>query len=95
MPVVLGKEERVLLQLSESGDLLVDKASKNRISRELVLEPSVDAPVEAGQQLGTLLLKDGEKILKELPLVASGAVDRLTWGDLFVKILGRAAMAKV
>ena len=94
VPVVLGKEERVLLQLSETGDLLVDKASKNRISRELILEPSVDAPVEAGQQLGTLILRDGEKVLKELPLVASGAVDRLTWGELFVKILGRAAMAR-
>ena len=95
VPVVLGKEERVLLQLSETGDLLVDKASKNRISRELILEPSVDAPVEAGQQLGTLILRDGEKVLKELPLVASGAVDRLTWGELFVKVLGRAAMARV
>ena len=95
VPVILGREKQVMLQLSETGDLLVDKASKNRISRELILEPSVDAPVEAGQQLGTLILRDGEKILKELPLVASGSVDRLTWGELFVKVLGRAAMARV
>ena len=95
VPVVLGKEKQVALKLSGGANLLVDKASKNRIDREIVLEPSVDAPVEAGQQLGTLMIKDGGKILKELPLVAAVSVDRLTWMDLFIKVLGRAAMAKV
>ena len=95
VPVVLGKKNQVALQLSGNSGLLVDKASKNRISREVVLDPSVDAPVEAGQQLGTLMIKDGGKILKELPLVAAASVERLTWMDLFIRVLGRAAMARV
>ena len=94
VPVVLGKEKQVLLQLSGSGNLLVDKASKSRITRELILEPSVNAPVMAGQTLGTLVIRDGAKILKELPLVAAASVDRLTWMDLFIKVLGKAAMAR-
>ena len=94
VPVVLGKEKQVLLQLSGSGNLLVDKASKSRITRELILEPSVNAPVMAGQPLGTLVIRDGAKILKELPLVAAASVDRLTWMDLFIKVLGKAAMAR-
>ena len=93
VPVILGNEAQAALELKENTSLLVDKASKNRISREITLEKAVDAPVKAGQQLGTLVNRDGDKVLKELPLVAEKAIDRLTWWDLFRKVLGKAAMA--
>jgi hypothetical protein len=43
--------------------------------------------------LGTLTVKAGEQVLSQIPLVAVEAVERLTWGDLFVKVWKRAAMA--
>ena len=58
------------------------------------MEPSVTAPVSQGQRLGTLTIRSGEQILREVPLVAAENVERLTWGDLFGMVLGRAAMAK-
>ena len=94
VPVVLGKQDRVSVTLSGSGGMLVDKASKNSLVREVQLDPSAEAPVEAGQRLGTLTLKAGDRVLKELPLVAAASVERLTWWELFTKVLGRAAMAK-
>ena len=47
-----------------------------------------------GQRLGTLTVKSGEQVLSQVPLVAAEPVDRLTWGSLFLRVLGRAAMAK-
>ena len=41
-----------------------------------------------------MTVKVGGQVLSEVPLVAAEGVERLTWGDLFVKVMKRAAMAK-
>ena len=92
--VKLGKARSVDAQLGENGSVLIDKAQKGSVTMEVSLEESVTAPVSQGQRLGTLTVKAGEQILKEVPLVAAEGVERLSWGDLFVKVLKRAAMAK-
>ena len=92
--VKLGKTETVSAVLGESTAMLVEKSQKNGITMELSTEEEVTAPVSKGQRLGTLTVKAGEQVLKEVPLVAEEAVERLGMGDLFVKVLKRAAMAK-
>ena len=92
--VKLGKSSSVCGILGESGGILIDKAQKNGVSMELSVVDSVTAPVSQGQRLGTLTLKSQEQILKEIPLVAAEAVARLTYWDLFAKVLGRAAMSQ-
>ena len=92
--VKLGKSNTVDCRLGDTDSLLIDKAQKNAITTELSMEPSVTAPVSQGQRLGTLTIRSGEQILREVPLVAAENVERLTWGDLFGMVLGRAAMAK-
>ena len=94
VPVKLGKAESVTLRMGEEGQLLVEKGRRNSITAEITAEPEVLAPVTQGQQLGTMTVRDGEKILKEVPLVAGEDVPRLTFWDLFVKILKRASMAR-
>ena len=92
--VKLGKRNTVDCRLGDTDSLLIDKAQKNAITMALSVEPSVTAPVSQGQRLGTLTIKSGEQILREVPLVAAENVERLTWGDLFGIVLRRAAMAK-
>ena len=92
--VKLGKADTVSAILAEEAAMLVDKGQKNAVSMELTVEESVEAPVTQGQRLGTLTVKAGDQILKEIPLVAETAVDRLGFGDIFIKILKRVAMAK-
>ena len=94
VPVTLGKESAVAAQLGSESQLLIDKNKRSSVTTEVKLEESVAAPVEAGQRIGTLTVKAGEELLSEIPLVAANAVDRLTWGDLFIKVLRRCAMAK-
>ena len=94
VPVTLGKQRSVSPRLGEEGALLIDKAQKNSVTTEVTMEQSVPAPVSQGQRIGTLTVKAGEQILREVPLVAAESVQRLDFGDLFVMVLRRAAMAK-
>ena len=94
VPVKLGKSNTVDCRIGDKDSLIIDKAQKNAITTELSMEPSVTAPISQGQRLGTLTIRSGEQILREVPLVAAENVERLTWGDLFGMVLGRAAMAK-
>ena len=92
--VKLGREETASAVLGENAAMLVEKSQKSGITMELSVEESVTAPVAQGQRLGTLTVKAGEQVLKELPLVAEAPIDRLTFPDLFTKVLKRTAMAK-
>lgn len=93
VPVVLGAQEAVKPVISGPEQLLIAKEQKQSITRGVTLEPSVRAPVSQGQRLGTLTVRAGDEVLAEVPLVAETAVTRLTWKDLFLDFLGRAAMA--
>ncbi len=94
VPVRLGKADSVPVQLGEVSSLLIDKGQKNAVTMEVTLEEEVPAPVSQGQRLGTMAVKVGEQLLAEIPLVAAEGVAKLQWGDLFGRILRRAAMAK-
>lgn len=94
VPVVLGKEKDVSLELSGARQLLIPKAKKAGITQSVSLEESAAAPVEKGAVLGTLTVKSGGETLLEIPLSAAKAVEKLTFGDVFLMVLKRAAMAK-
>ena len=93
VPVKLGKEDFVLLEPGAEPRMLIDKAQKSSVTTQVTLEESVTAPVSRGQRLGTLTVKAGDQILAQVPLVAKTGVERLNFGDLFVKIFKRVAMA--
>ena len=93
--VKLGKADTVEAVLGDGSGILIDKAQKNAVAMELSLEGPVTAPVSQGQRLGTLTIRAGEQVLKEVPLVASEGVERLSFGDLFTRVFQRAAMARV
>ena len=52
----------------------------------------VPAPVEKGQQVGTISVYAGEKLLIQLPLAAAQAVAKLSFGDVFKLVLERVCM---
>ena len=95
VPVKLGQSPSVGVRLGDTNGLLIDKAQKSYVTTEVTKEASVNAPESQGQRIGTLTVKAGEQVLSEIPLVAAEGVERLTFGDLFVKVLKRAAMAKM
>ncbi len=91
VPVRLGTSAFVAAVPAESGNVLIDKSQKGMVESQIDLLPEVSAPVGKGQRLGTLTLKVGQQVLKEIPLIADEGVARLTWGEIFWQILQNIA----
>ncbi|MGN0985652.1 MAG: D-alanyl-D-alanine carboxypeptidase family protein [Candidatus Enterenecus sp.] len=87
IPVLLGEEETVQPVPARACSILMEKAKTGSITTELVLPDSVEAPVEAGQRLGQLLVcVDGEQV-DAIDLVAAAPVERLSVGSIFKRFL--------
>ncbi len=91
--VKLGTKTAVQAVPGKQAALLIDKSQRDQLCTEVTLEEQVSAPVSKGQRLGTLTVKVGEQVLEQIPLIAAESVPRLTWGELFIIVLRRIAMA--
>ena len=92
--VKLGTEDYVKAIPNGDTALLIDKSQRGSVTTEISLDPQVTAPVSKGQRLGTMTIKAGQQILSQIPMVAENKVDRLTWGQMFWRVLKQMAMAK-
>ena len=92
VPVTLGVCPSVSAVPAEEIRMLIDKAQRGSVTTEVILEPSVTAPVSQGQKLGTLTVRCGEQVLARVNMVAGDAVQKLTWGQIFSKLLRRITM---
>ena len=93
VPVKLGLEKVVAALPAEEADMLIEKSQKGSVITHIQLEEEVSAPVSKGQRLGTMTIKAGEQILREIPLVAAQSVERLSWGQIFLKVLRSLALS--
>lgn len=94
VPVKLGLQETVTAVPAEDVHLLVEKQQKGDVTVQIQLQEQMSAPVSQGQRLGTMTVRSGEQILAQIPMVAATSVPRLTWGQIFARILGYIVMAK-
>ena len=91
--VLLGEADCVQPVLSQSSRILVDKAQLNSVTSQINLCENVEAPVEAGQKLGEMVVTVDGQVLQTIPIVAERAVDRLTVPGIFLRFLDRLFMA--
>ena len=73
--------------------LLLERSRMSALTQQMELAEAVDAPVQQGQELGALIVSDGETEVARFPLVAETAVERLTWWDLTLRLLQQAYLA--
>ena len=92
VPVKLGIADSIKAVPAEDGTMLIDKGQKSSVTTEVTLDAEVTAPVSQGQRLGTMTVKAGEQVLKEIPLIAENAVPQLTWGQMLMRILKKMCM---
>ena len=91
--VKLGAEKTVAAVPSELPKLLIDKGQRGDVSTHIQLDDGVTAPVSQGQKLGTLTIQVGDQVLAQVNMVAAEAVPRLTWWQIFVRLVKRITMA--
>ena len=74
----------------ENTHLLLEKAKAGSLQQLVTLADSVEAPVAAGSQLGTLTITSGEEVVAELPILAGEEIPRVTFGQMLVQMLRTA-----
>ena len=89
VPVKLGAAKAAALTPAENV-LLVKKEQAGSLTYDTDLPECLTAPVEKGQQVGTLTVRCGDEILREIPLTAAEGVERMSWSGLFLRLLQRA-----
>ena len=94
IPVQLGTADFVTAIPANRDALLIDKAQRNSVTTEVSLDPQVAAPVSKGQRLGMMTIRSGDRVLAQIPMVAQQSVTKLTWGDMFWRVLQHLFMAK-
>lgn len=78
-----GNEKEMQLLASEDLTLLIGKGQNKNIQKKIIVEPSLTAPITAGQKCGELIvLKDGKEIGK-VDLIAEKSVPKAGYFKLF------------
>ena len=85
--VILGEESTLTPVLQQTAPILVEKGELAGITKTVTLCQEVEAPVAAGQQLGTLTLSTSTRTLAEIPII-----EKLTLWELAARLLKRACM---
>lgn len=87
IPVELGTQATVQPVLGEETALLLEKAKAGQLSQSVELAESVAAPVARGDTLGTLAVTAGEETVAQIPIVAGEDVARVTFSQMFTRLL--------
>lgn len=85
--VINGVSETVTPQIPKVNPVLIEKGGEGDITQTVDLAVDVAAPVEKGQVLGTVTFKLGETVIGKYNLTSPDAVESLTFGIVFKRIL--------
>ena len=91
--VLLGTAQQVQPKLSRDCRLLLSRDSTGQITTELTLAENVEAPVEAGQQLGQMTVRVNGELRDTVPIIACEEIPRLSLPGIFSQLLRRMLMA--
>lgn len=86
VPIRLGRSPTVAAELPQSK-LLVSKGQAGSLTQAVTLREDLSAPIAKGSPVGTLTVKSGDTVLAELPLTSAADVERMSWPDLFLRLL--------
>ncbi|MFD2190327.1 D-alanyl-D-alanine carboxypeptidase family protein [Pistricoccus aurantiacus] len=79
-----GSEDTVRVGVDQAVKLVVPRGKSEAVTTSLDLPASLDAPIEAGQELGTLEIKLDDKVIETRPLLALEGVEE---GGFFKRLL--------
>ncbi len=72
VPVTLGRADTVALRMEGDSVCVLEKSAVSTVEAERRVPESLTAPVEEGQQVGELIVRNGGETLLTVPLCAAG-----------------------
>ena len=92
--VSLGTQATVQPVLGEDTHLLLEKTLAGDLRQAVSLPESLEAPVAAGEPIGTLIVTSGSgETVAELPLLAGEEVPRITFVQMLLRVLQAAFLS--
>lgn len=87
VPVLRGVERQVALTVRPMEPLLLKKGEESLVGYRVTLAENVEAPVLEGQTFGKVEVLLGETAVATYPILAACAVERMTVGKAFSRLL--------
>jgi len=82
-PVWKGAERQLKAGLAEDLTLTLPRGQMQKLQASMTLQPLIEAPVAAGQEVGKVEVRLGDEVLHSAPLVALEAVEE---GGIFRRV---------
>ncbi|MDD3839228.1 MAG: D-alanyl-D-alanine carboxypeptidase [Clostridia bacterium] len=87
--VLNGKEEEVKAILPDDINILLKKGEKEKLSQDVKIQDSLEAPVEKGQKVGEYILMLDNKQMKKYDIISDKEIRKANTMDMFKKILAK------
>jgi serine-type D-Ala-D-Ala carboxypeptidase (penicillin-binding protein 5/6) len=79
-----GSKPKLPVVTSENISLLLKKGeTAKKVKTEVKVDKSLELPVKKGQQVGSLKIWNGKKLVTESPVLASETINKASWWKLF------------
>lgn len=87
IPVTLGTADCVQPVYPDLPGTVLTKQQAGDLQFDLQLPDRLEAPIAAGESIGTLTVSSGGQTLAEIPLLADREIPRLNTGEIFGKLV--------
>ncbi|MBR4110891.1 MAG: D-alanyl-D-alanine carboxypeptidase [Clostridia bacterium] len=84
-----SKQGKVDFVIAEDYSILVNKADKDKIEKEILIDENIAAPLEYLQKVGTISYKLNGEIIAEGKIVSGSKVEEKRWDDYFAEVSGK------
>ena len=82
-----GVKSTAKIEVEEIKPILLKKEEQSKIKSEIIINDSVDAPMEQGTQVGKLIFSVENKLICEFKIKLSENIEKISWSFSFCKLI--------
>lgn len=86
--VIGGMDDKINCKVNLGGSFIVEKGEGGEVKKELNMKEEIEAPVSAGDKVGSLVFKKGDEVLGEYDVVSENNVEQINFFAVFVMLIG-------
>lgn len=90
IPIEKGIEESISALAAEDVEYIEKMSEQRQYDKEILLHKPLIAPIEQGQEVGNVTIKDGTgKVIVQIPLLSDRAIEKASFGFNLKKLLSK------
>ncbi len=78
-----GMQTELKVTANISGNFVIQKGNSKNITHKVNIQSEVNAPVNKGDKIGTVVFYEGKEVMKEYPVVAEHLVEEMNFSAVF------------